>query len=65
MPRGSQTCGAVVLTVRVPADFFKVIDTDGSGTASLLLNPDEAAGLAGWLQQAATSAEAAGPPLYD
>lgn len=64
MMRGRQPCGAVVLTVRVPTNFFQVIDTDGSGTATLLLNPDEAAGLAGWLQQAVSSAEAAGPLLY-
>jgi hypothetical protein len=64
MPRGGETCGAVVLTVRVPADFFQVMDTDQSGTATLLLNPNEAAGLAAWLEQAASSAKQAGPPLY-
>lgn len=52
MPSGNQTCGAVLLTIRVPADFFEIVEMDQSGTATSLLDPDEASGLATWLEQA-------------
>jgi hypothetical protein len=38
---------------------------DGGGaTATLLIDPDEAHGFAGWLDAAAQAAEKTGPALY-
>jgi len=65
MPCGDQMCGAVTLTVRVPQSFFRVLQQDGSGVATVLLNPDEARGIAVWLDEAARAADRVGPPLYD
>jgi len=65
MPRGNQMCGAVTLTIRVPQDFFQIMQQDGSGVATILLNPDEARGIAAWLDEAALAADRAGPPLYE
>jgi len=65
MPRGDQMCGAVTLTVRVPQDFFQIVQQDGSGVATILLNPDEARGIAAWLREAARAADQVGPPLYE
>ena len=53
----------VTLTIRVPDGFFRPID-GGGASATLLLNPGEARGFAGWLDAAADAADAAGPPLY-
>ncbi|MGK5737850.1 hypothetical protein [Micromonospora sp. URMC 103] len=64
MPRGDQMCGAVTLTVRVPEGFFKVVQQDQSGVATILLNPNEARGIAAWLDEAAQAADRVGPPLY-
>jgi len=65
MARGELICGAVTLTVRVPQDFFNVIQQDGSGVATILLNPNEARRIAAWLDQAAQAADRVGPPLYE
>jgi hypothetical protein len=65
MSRGGQICGAVTLTIRVPEDFFKIVQQDGSGVATILLNPDEARGIAAWLDEAAQAADRVGPPLYE
>lgn len=65
MPRGHQVCGAVTLTVRVPEGFFQVVEQDGSAAATILLNPDEARGVAAWLAEAADAADQVGPPLYE
>jgi hypothetical protein len=65
MPRGDQMCGAVTLTIRVPNDFFNVVQEDGSGVATILLNPNEARGIAVWLDEAAQAADRVGPPLYE
>jgi hypothetical protein len=65
MPRGDQMCGAVTLTIRVPQDFFNTVPQDGSGVATILLNPNEARGIAAWLNEAAQAADRVGPPLYE
>jgi hypothetical protein len=65
MPRGGQMCGAVTLSIRVPEDFFQILQPDGSGVATILLNPDEARGIASWLDEAARAADHVGPPLYE
>ena len=65
MPRGGQMCGAVTLTIRVPEGFFEVVQQDQSGVATILLNPDEARGIAAWLDEAARAADRVGPPLYE
>jgi hypothetical protein len=65
MPRGDQMCGAVTLTIRVPNDFFNVVQEDGSGVATILLNPNEARGIGAWLDEAAQAADRVGPPLYE
>ena len=65
MPRGDQMCGAVTLTIRVPQDFFNIVEQDGSRAATILLNPDEARGIAAWLDDAAQAADRVGPPLYE
>lgn len=65
MGRANQICGAVSLTVRVPEHFFEVVQEDGSGVATLMLNPEEARGIAAWLDEAAHEADQVGPPLYD
>jgi len=65
MPRGGQMCGAVTLTIRVPEGFFEVVQQDQSGVATILLNPDEARGIAAWLDEAAQAADRVGPPLYE
>jgi hypothetical protein len=65
MPRGDQMCGAVTLTIRVPKDFFNVVQQDGSGVATIPLNPSEARGIAAWLDEAAQAADRVGPPLYE
>jgi hypothetical protein len=63
-PMGEALRGAVTLTVSMPAGFWR--PTDGGGaSATLLLNPDEAAGFASWLDLAAQAAAEVGPPLYD
>ena len=53
----------VSLTIRVPDELFRPID-GGGASATLLLNPEEARGFAAWLNAAADTADAAGPPLY-
>lgn len=65
MPLGDQMCGAVTLTIRVPEGFFEVVQQDGSGVATILLNPNEARGIAVWLDEAAQAAARVGPPLYE
>lgn len=65
MPRGDQMCGAVTLTIRVPESLFQVVQQNQSGVATILLNPDEARGIAAWLDEAAQAAERVGPPLYE
>ncbi|WP_088980869.1 hypothetical protein [Micromonospora echinospora] len=65
MPRGDQVCGAVTLTIRVPGGFFQVVPQDQSGVATILLNPNEARGIAAWLDEAAQAADRVGPPLYE
>ena len=65
MPRGDQMCGAVMLTVRVPEGFFQVVQQDASYAATILLNPNEARGIAAWLDEAAQAADRVGPPLYE
>lgn len=53
----------MTLSVAVPDGFAESIP-DGGSSATLLLDPDEARGLARVLVEAAGSAEAAGPGLY-
>jgi hypothetical protein len=53
----------VTLTVRVPPGFWRQLD-GGGATATLLIDPDEAHGFAGWLEAAAEAAEKTGPALY-
>lgn len=65
MPRGDQMCGAVTLTIRVPEGFFQLVKQDQSGVATILLNPNEARGIAAWLDEAAQAADRVGPPLYE
>jgi hypothetical protein len=55
--------GGVTLTVQVPQTFWASLD-GGGATATLVLNPDEARGIAGWLDAAADAADETGPPLY-
>lgn len=65
MPEADQVHGAVMLTVRVPEELFEVVREDGSGVATIMLNPDEARGIAAWLDEAAHEADQVGPPLYE
>lgn len=55
--------GGVTLTIRVPAEFGRVL-ADTTVTATLLLDPTEAAGLAGLLLEASDRAGPIGPGLY-
>lgn len=55
--------GGVTLTVRVPPGFWRQLD-GGGATATLLIDPDEARGFAGWLDEAAEAAAKTGPALY-
>jgi hypothetical protein len=55
--------GGVTLTVRVPPGFWQQLDSGGA-SATLLIDPDEARGFAGWLDEAAEAAERTGPALY-
>ena len=55
--------GAVTLTVRVPPGFSRQLD-GGGATATLLIDPDEALGSAGWLDAAAQAVEKTGPALF-
>ena len=55
--------GGVTLTVQVPQGFWSQLD-GGGASATLLLNPDEARGIAAWLDVAADAADEEGPPLY-
>jgi hypothetical protein len=52
---GGQQRSGVVLT----------IGGEGQDSATVLLNPDEAQGLAVWLREAADAALATAPPMYD
>ena len=63
-PVGGIERGGVSLTLQVPAGFFGEID-GGGASATLLLTPQEARGFAAWLDAAAESADAVGPPLYE
>jgi hypothetical protein len=54
----------VMVTLRVPAGFHKVFHEDQSGSATVVLNPDEARSVAAWLEQAAAAADEVGPSLY-
>jgi hypothetical protein len=47
-----------MLSIRVPAD--RVGDRDGAAAATILLDPDEALGPGGWLEEAGDAA----PPMY-
>jgi hypothetical protein len=49
----------------VPEGFFHVVPQDQSGVATILLNPNEARGIAAWLDEAAQAADRVGPPLYE
>ena len=53
----------VVLSVAVPRGFHEPLPDDAV-SASVLLNPTEARGLALWLTEAADAAINAAPPLY-
>jgi hypothetical protein len=60
---GDVARGGVTLSVRVPEGFWQAV-AGGGMAATLLLNPNEARGFAAWLDDAATAADAVGPPLY-
>jgi hypothetical protein len=53
---------AVTLSVVVPDGHFNAVD--GRVAATLLLNPDEAVGIAEWLREAFRAADEAAPPMY-
>ena len=53
---------AVTLSIQVPGEFSQPID--GRTSATLLLSPDEALGLAAWLREAAAAATESAPPMY-
>jgi len=55
--------GGVTVTLQLPANFWATLG-GGGANATLLLNPDEARGIAAWLDAAADTADQAGPPLY-
>ena len=66
MPRGGQMCGAVTLTIRVPNGFFEVVQQERSPVSRPSgLDPNEARGIAAWLDEAAQAADRVGPPLYE
>ena len=67
MPWGNETRGAVAVTFRVPGNSFNAYDAADDGAAilvTMLVNPDEARGMAQWLQKAADAADEAGPPVF-
>src|SRR5205085_2378051 len=67
MPWGTETRGAVALTFRVPGNSFNAFDVSDDGAAvlvTMLVNPDEARGLATWLGEAADAADGVGPPVF-
>jgi hypothetical protein len=53
---------AVTVTLVVPDGHFNVVE--GGVAATILLNPDEAIGIAGWLREAFEAADSAAPPMY-
>ncbi|TDT15406.1 hypothetical protein BDK89_0976 [Ilumatobacter fluminis] len=59
---GGEQRSAVMLTVVVSDGHFNVVD--GGVAATVLLNPDEAAGIAEWLREAVRAADSAAPPMY-
>ncbi len=61
---GDTERGGVTFTVQVPDGFYVPID-GGGATATLLITPNEARRFASWLEQAASAADAVGPPLYE
>src|SRR5437763_3678874 len=67
MPWGTETRGAVALTFRVPGNSLNAFAASDDGAAvpvTMLVNPDEARGLAVWLGEAADAADGAGPPVF-
>lgn len=67
MPWGAETRGAVAVTFRAPGNSFNAFDVVDDGQAvlvTMLVNPDEARGLARWLGEAAGAADEAGPPIF-
>jgi hypothetical protein len=68
MPFGSGTRGAVAVTFHVPQNRFNAVSIEETGTGvvvTMLVNPDEARGLADSLTEAAGAAAGAGEPLFD
>lgn len=59
---GGEQRSAVTLTVVVPDGHFNAVD--GGVAATVLLNPDEAAGIAEWLRDAFLAADSAAPSMY-
>jgi hypothetical protein len=53
---------AVTLSISVPDAYARAVE--GGTSATILLNPDEARGLSGWLDEAADAALKAAPPMY-
>ena len=59
---GGERRAAVTVTLVVPDGHFNVVE--GGVAATILLNPDEAIGVAEWLREAFGAADSAAPPMY-
>jgi hypothetical protein len=60
---GGSERSAVTISISVPDAFMET--TESGTSATILLNPDEAQGLASWLREAAATALGAAPPMYE
>jgi hypothetical protein len=60
---GGSDRSAVTLSISVPDAFVEKFE--GGASATILLNPDEAQGLASRLGEAAAAAFGAAPPMYE
>lgn len=60
---GGDRRAAVTVTLVVPDGHFNLVE--GGVAATILLNPEEALGIAEWLREAFAAADSAAPPMYD
>jgi hypothetical protein len=61
---GGHDRSAVTVTIAVAEGYHEPLPENGCA-ATILLNPDEAEGLSGWLKDAASAALRAAPPMYE